>query len=142
MTHLWTNPATVVLGWVQPSFTGTPVAGDYFDLTVGSINNVGLTQINATTISLPSGVYHIRAAVGGDRAAVTDVLSFQFEIGGVLSGNIGGWDSSTSRQMTAEYCECVFELSATTNIKLKCDSSSGSLTIDPDFSGCFIKRAH
>lgn len=139
MTHNWAKENQISLGWLDISFTGTPAVGDYFTLALGALNDVGAVLVNSTTVSLPAGRYHIRGEVGGNRGALSDYLGYQWEIGGTLEGNIGGWDSSSSRQMTAEYAEYVFTLAATTNIKLRCDSVQGTLTIDSDYCGAFIK---
>ena len=126
MTHKLTLTTNVRLAWFNPSHSGSPAAGDYLTLTVGATNDLGITGSGSETLTFPPGTYALKASIGGNKTTASDNITYQWEIGGTLSGNLGGWDSSTNRKMSCECAEFVFTSSTSSTLKLKCVSVSGA----------------
>ena len=139
MTYRYISRADVGLAWFRPSHAGNPALNDYFTLTVGSTNDLGITGSGTTTLSFPAGSYHLRATLGGDKSAVSAYIDFRWEVDGTLEGSSGGWDTSTSKKLTCEYAEYVFTTSSAVNVRLKCTVSSGTNTITANVSGVFVR---
>jgi len=141
MTYKKPLPVAVLLSFFRPSFSGSPTTGDYFTLTVGSTNDLGIAGTGTSTLSLPAGTYHVRCALGGDKSSA-EYIDFQWELGGTLVGNQAGWDaeiSSTNKRISCEYAEAVFNVTSATNLRLKCIGHGGAVTIDGDYSGAVLK---
>ena len=141
MTYKFISQTPVGLAWFRPSHSGNPSSGDYFTLSAGSTNDLGITGSGTDTLTFPPGSYHIRATLGGDKSAVSDYIDFQWEIDGSLDGSAGGWDTSTSRKMTCEYAELVFQAGSSADVKLKCIGDSGTVTITANVSGMIVRGA-
>lgn len=141
MTYKLFRSSTVGLSFIRPQFTGSPVASDYFTLSIGTVNQNGVTSTNATTLSLPAGSYHLKASIGGDKSSQNDTMSYQWEIDGTLLGNEGSWDPGAGQTITCEYAELVVNEAAPVSVRLKCLSSSGTLSILDNVSAVYIRGA-
>jgi len=141
MTYKKPLPVAVLLSFFRPSFSGSPAAGDYFTLTAGSTNDLGISGSGTSTLSLPAGTYHVRCALGGDKSS-SEYIDYQWELGGTLAGNQAGWDAevtSTNKRISCEYAEAVFHVTSATNLRLKCIGHNGTVTIDGNYSGAVLK---
>jgi hypothetical protein len=141
MTYRFISQTPIGLAWFRPSHAGNPALNDYFTLTVGATNDLGITGSGTTTLTFPPGTYHIRATLGGDKSAAADYIDFQWEIDSSLVGNVGGWDTSTSKKMTCEYSEYAFTASSSASVRLKCVAVSGTTTITANVSGMIVRGA-
>ena len=140
MTFLQVLDKPVQVSYFEPSFSGNPTAGSYVTLTVGTINQASVTGSGTTTLSLPAGQYFVRCNIGGTKTGGSSDLAYQLELGGVLVGNEGGFDTSSAHRVSTEYTEYVFEIAVSTNLRVKINSSAGTNSITATYSGMIIRR--
>ena len=147
MTHKAFQTVNIGLAWFNPSFSGTPAAGDYFTLTDGAVNNLAITGSGTSTLSFPPGTYLFRVTIGGERSSAsetnTDYMYYQIEVDGSLVGSQSGWDryqSSNSQRVSSNLAEAVFTITTTKNVRVKCTAASGSsFTLDSNYGGVMIR---
>jgi hypothetical protein len=144
MTHLMTVSPTVAVSYFTPSISGNPATNDYATLTVGNVNQIGVTGSGTSTLSLPAGRYHIRCCLGGTKSTASSDLQYQLELGGSLAGNLGGWDTnnglSPGGRASTEYSEHVVVLTTATNLRVKVTLASGTNAVTSTYSGMIIRR--
>lgn len=146
MTYKLIRERGVSLAWFEPSISTTPTIGDYFTLTVGALNDLGITGSGSSTLSLPPGNYHLRACLGGNRSVADstpdDFIDYQWELGGTLVGNTAGWDkwkSSSRERVSCEIAEVAFTITEATNIRIKCVDANGTCTLSSTYSGVIVR---
>ncbi len=138
MSYGVVKEASVGLAWFDISHADTnPASGTYYTLTQGTVNDLSITGTGTTTLSLPPGIYHLKASVAGDKASGSSYIDYQWEVDGTLVGNQAGWERTYSQ--TVEYTEAVIRLSNTTNVRLYVPAASGANTITAAYSGAYIQ---
>jgi hypothetical protein len=144
MTHRLVTTAPVEVSYFTPTISGNPATNDYCTLTVGNVNQIGITGTGTTTITLPAGQYHARANLGGTKSAASSDLSYQLELDGTLVGNLGGYDTDSGfgfgGRVSTEYSENVFSLSSSGDLRVKITTAVGTNTVTATYSGLLIRR--
>ena len=144
MTYKFVLSPPVEVSYFTPTISGNPATNDYCTLTVGNVNQIGITGTGTTTITLPAGQYHARANLGGTKSTTSSDLSYQLELDGTLIGNVGAYDTDNGfnlgGRVSTEYSESVFTLTSSGSLRVKITVASGTNTVTSVYSGMLIRR--
>lgn len=135
------NFSNVEASQLTLSATGNLATNDYFTLTA---DHTGITgqSISADTLTLPKGAYLVNASVGLDRTSFNNIFEYQIEVNGSLVGSVGRVDNGLHGDMNVDQAVASFELTASTDIKIKVtDCTSSAWTTQSAYSYLTVIRA-
>lgn len=136
---------TTEVSLLKLSASGAIATGDYLDFTSDVAGITGQTIVGGNTLSLPAGHYLIEASLGLDRTSYSDVLTYRFEINGILEGTTGAMDSTdtTNASFTIDQAGCATSQDDFWSLKVKIVNCTASAwTSQSSYSYLIITRVY